>query len=257
MIKVLSIAQPWAQMIANGIVDVANLDFDTDYRGKVVICANSEPVPADFFDNLCAEWAMAITNEQFFGNLPSEEVLPTNTLLGVVDLVDCQKGETDGFWDGPADAYKWRFQNAEKFEINVKGDNYPDGFSEADIFLLDLPEPAKAELTYPRMDNGTLVIPVADAMFWDMPKVKDYSFYLVPQLKYIQELFPDMNIEAVPISNIRFVHAYFKVFRMATSVTRSCEKEGKQQATVMGVSKTGAPITYDYLKIKMSPMTEA
>ena len=37
--KALILKQPWATLVANGIVDVLQLAKGTDYRGRVLLCA--------------------------------------------------------------------------------------------------------------------------------------------------------------------------------------------------------------------------
>ena len=68
--KALLVPQPWAGLICMGIKDVDNHSWKIDYRGKILIVAGPEKVPANFTENIPYEFANEIHNNTMFGNIP-------------------------------------------------------------------------------------------------------------------------------------------------------------------------------------------
>jgi hypothetical protein len=80
--KVLSIQQPWAELICMGIKDVENRSWNTNFRGEFLIHA-SEKFDFD---------ALEIIQEEY--NLLDELVrsdFRTGGIIGKANLVDCVK----------------------------------------------------------------------------------------------------------------------------------------------------------------------
>lgn len=75
MARLLTVRQPWANLIMQGVKDIENRTWATEYRGEIYIHAGRAGVsPADL--------ALA---ESHLGELPD---LPFGVVLGSVNLVD-------------------------------------------------------------------------------------------------------------------------------------------------------------------------
>lgn len=66
--KALSVRQPWAQMIAQGLKTIEVRSRPWRYRGTLVICATARPIVLD----------------------DDGHPLPTGAALAIVDMIDCR-----------------------------------------------------------------------------------------------------------------------------------------------------------------------
>lgn len=76
-LPVLSIRQPWAWLIANGLKDIENRDWSTKFRGIFLIHAGKKP------DDISIQWLQ----EEFGVHIPSE--LPLGGIVGLSKITDC------------------------------------------------------------------------------------------------------------------------------------------------------------------------
>ena len=255
--KVLVLQQPWAQLVATGAIDMVNLDFGTDFRGKVLIYAASEPMTEDFFNDICVEWAKSISNEQAFGNIAVDQDLPLNAIVGVAELTECTDGPSDAFWAGDASQYHWKFQGAELFDCPNTSIVPEATFGDCEILEKAMPTHEKYELKYPTLQGAQLVVPVGENEFWEMPEVEDYSFYLDFNAPYTRELFPDVeSVEKIPVSRIRFTHHHFSADRDVKMVAY-CAEKGENGGDVTGASRHGGEVIYDYALFVLKGKFEA
>ena len=113
--KTISVQQPWASLICAGIKDVENRTWKPkENPGRILIHA-SKKASKIILDKIPVEWASSILNNQTFGNLPYFEDMPSNAIIGYVDLVDI-KEETDSLWDAGEGQLKWVLDNAYLFD---------------------------------------------------------------------------------------------------------------------------------------------
>lgn len=100
----LTICQPWAWAVMEGIKRFENRVWETNYRGPLVIHAGKS-----------REWLGGIQDLHMAGYDIYEEDLLFGELLGVVDLVDCHKRSRmrtdDPFAEGP---YCWELLRPRK-----------------------------------------------------------------------------------------------------------------------------------------------
>jgi hypothetical protein len=75
--KVISIRQPWASLIAHGIKDVENRTWPTRYRGPILIHASQRPDDISLED----------IERRFSVSPPSPQ--PLGGVVGIADIVDC------------------------------------------------------------------------------------------------------------------------------------------------------------------------
>jgi hypothetical protein len=78
--KIISIRQPWAYLVVNGLKDVENRTWRTRYRGPVVIHTSQTP------DQVSLE-----EMKRRFGVRPPDH-LPLGVVVGIADIVDCVMG---------------------------------------------------------------------------------------------------------------------------------------------------------------------
>lgn len=140
--KVLTIIQPWATLIAKGIKQVENRKWATGYRGPLVIHAGKKKSPQDW------EAADAALDGTGF-DLDSLGDIPFGGIVGIVDLWDVRRFDEkdlpedlllDPFFMG--DAFGWRLQNAR--EVTWWPCPGQLGLWELDYSLEPLPEPVIA-----------------------------------------------------------------------------------------------------------------
>lgn len=93
--KALSVRQPWATVLVEGVKTIETRTWATPYRGPLVICASS--APKDMF------WFDAVDKVH--------RLMHAGCIIGVVDLLDCRPMTEDDedaamcdLYDG---AYAW------------------------------------------------------------------------------------------------------------------------------------------------------
>ena len=77
--KALSIRQPWAWLILNGIKDIENRNWKTGYRGPLLIHASKtwDQEAYEFISYEMLEW------------VPEKEDCESGYLIGMVEMVGC------------------------------------------------------------------------------------------------------------------------------------------------------------------------
>jgi len=88
--KALSIRQPWAWLIVNGIKDIENRKWSTTYRGPVLIHASKK------WDQNGFDYADAMG--EF---VPNREDHIFGAIIGKVNLVDCVMSHNSKWFFGP------------------------------------------------------------------------------------------------------------------------------------------------------------
>lgn len=122
--KALSIRQPWAWLIAEGIKDIENRTWKTDYRGKLIIHASK------LWDQEGYEF---ITYKKR-GWVPGKNYHHYGMILGIVEMVDCVNHHTSEWFFGP---WGFVFEKAKMINTPIKYRgalglfNVPDGIVEA------------------------------------------------------------------------------------------------------------------------------
>lgn len=118
--KVLTIKQPWAQLIIGGAKDIENRDWPTSLRGRIGIHASAkldkhEILDAcDFMKSFIPKFSTRIFTAEALG-------YPVGAILGTVELVDCVR------WPGKEQSgnpwfvgeYGFVLRDPRKFEIPI------------------------------------------------------------------------------------------------------------------------------------------
>ena len=114
--KALSIKQPWASLIAEGIKDIENRTWKTNFRGRIYIHVSS---PKKFNVQMTDEQtvkAFSVLTDGMNGKLHF------GAIIGEVDIVDCVMGH-ESIW-AEKDCYNWVLANPVMYihpYRNVKG----------------------------------------------------------------------------------------------------------------------------------------
>jgi len=87
--KVLTIHQPWAWLIARGIKDVENRRWPINYRGLLLVHAGigSSSVPIEVTD--------------LVRHMRGDEPLPIGGVIGLVEIIDCVRSHPSKWFHGP------------------------------------------------------------------------------------------------------------------------------------------------------------
>lgn len=90
--KALSIRQPYAWLIVNGLKDVENRTWRTGYRGPVLIHAGKTYPKWEHEDDY------AIYHEQGY---PEERTSMLGGMVGIATITDCVTSSVSKWWIGP------------------------------------------------------------------------------------------------------------------------------------------------------------
>ena len=88
----LSVRQPWAWLIINGIKDIENRSFLCHKRGTIALHASTTQTKKEYAAALAL-----IADRELNITLPPIEELVTGAIVGLVDIVDCVT-ESDSPW---------------------------------------------------------------------------------------------------------------------------------------------------------------
>lgn len=94
----LSIRQPWAWLIVNGLKDVENRTWATPYRGPLLIHAGKTLRPADY--DAAMLFIEAFVNPDLVHQVPDMGELPLGGFVGVATLVDCVRASSSPWFTG-------------------------------------------------------------------------------------------------------------------------------------------------------------
>lgn len=110
--KTLSVRQPDAWLLVNGVKDVENRSWDTKHRGLLLIHASAaKPTKADleYLAEACADY-----------DLPVPDDLPTGGIVGAVVIADVAESSDSEWWD--EEGFAWIVSNAAPLPfLPVKG----------------------------------------------------------------------------------------------------------------------------------------
>lgn len=84
--KALSIKQPWASLIVEGIKDIENRNWRTNYRGRIYVHASKVQVHGRL-DLLTKGQQRSLRKTAY--NLIKHGIFTRSAIIGEVDIVDC------------------------------------------------------------------------------------------------------------------------------------------------------------------------
>ena len=109
-IRIISLWQPWASLIALGLKQYETRSWSTDYRGRLAIHAAKRPVNKDELADISYNSAGHLTWEQI-----SAINYPLGCIVAIADLRDClpmsnqepRDGQVNHFEKGIFESAKW------------------------------------------------------------------------------------------------------------------------------------------------------
>lgn len=112
--KALSLKQPWAWLMVNGIKDIENRKWRTNYRGPLLIHASKT------WDQEGYKFILNTVEYRQRPFIPAKEDYDFGALIGMVNIVDCVDHHPSKWFFGP---YGFVFENPEiwKDPIPYKG----------------------------------------------------------------------------------------------------------------------------------------
>ena len=106
--RVITVKQPWAQLIVLGFKPVENRSRRTGHRGPLLIHAGVKPDIGDRANRALARWLPHVSIDA----LPFGQIIGSAELCDVIDTADAING--DAWWfTGP---YGWLLRNARQFD---------------------------------------------------------------------------------------------------------------------------------------------
>lgn len=120
--KTLSIRQPWASLILNGIKDIENRSRRTNFRGTILVHSSSNADSDDMTKYLTKE-QMDVFNGKAreIGENQLMRSMRRGCILGSVEIYDCVKNDPS-VW-AEKGVWNWKVRNARLFHnpIPAKG----------------------------------------------------------------------------------------------------------------------------------------
>lgn len=120
--KAISIKQPWASLIVEGIKPIENRTWPTKYRGKVFIHASAKMVQHEFVREIYTQDQWDYLNSN---NLHDKiKTVPLSAIIGEVEIVDCVIGH-ESIWAETGfvnhkPIYNWVLANPVKYPDPIK-----------------------------------------------------------------------------------------------------------------------------------------
>jgi len=108
--KTLTVKQPWASLIVNGVKDIENRTWRTKYRGRILI-----HVAANDFDFR----KYAVSEEQRLFIQAIKKPYVHSAIIGSVEIVGCVR-DYNSIWS-EKDCYNWVLKNPRLFKDPVFG----------------------------------------------------------------------------------------------------------------------------------------
>lgn len=142
--KAITVKQPWASLIVEGIKDIENRTWPTKFRGRVLIHAASKSWDWDRFINyMTSMGALGVFTAKWTRKWLSN--LTTGAIIGSVEIVDCVI-DNQSVW-----AEKSYF-NVTSNPLPLEEENEPDyivyNWIIANPIKFDKPIPAKGKLSF-------------------------------------------------------------------------------------------------------------
>ena len=118
--KVLSVKQPWAALLVNGIKDIENRTRRTTFRGRILIHASKAQWSGFIADFLTEEQAKAVC-EAKIEDSDFRKSLVRGMIIGSIEIYDCVKNDSS-IW-AEKNVWNWKVRKPILFKkpIPAKG----------------------------------------------------------------------------------------------------------------------------------------
>lgn len=164
--KVLSVQQPWASLIAAGIKDVENRTWKPREIPDRILIHASKKCSLRTISNAPIEWIQEMLNEQLMGNLPDFPDMPGNAIIGYFSIERIDQKVNGSIWasgdDDMEGLYYWHVKDCYLFDepiLDVKGKLH---LWEYEMEESNMPPSHKVELRQYQDRGDELFIPVND-----------------------------------------------------------------------------------------------
>lgn len=126
--KVLSVQQPYASLIAAGIKDIENRTWKPKDTPERILLHASKKCSIRTIANEPIEWIQEMLNEQLLGNLPDFPDMPSNAIIGYFSIDHINQKREGSVWacagDDMENQYYWHLKDCFLFDepiTDVKG----------------------------------------------------------------------------------------------------------------------------------------
>ena len=125
--KAITIKQPWASLIVDGVKDIENRTWPTNYRGLVLVHAGSaKQYP---FTRILTPYQIEEADGKLDYKQPFDVLFPKGAIIGTVNIVDCVTNHPSIWaervkWQEEKQIYNWILSNPVRFDkpiLDVKG----------------------------------------------------------------------------------------------------------------------------------------
>jgi hypothetical protein len=113
--RALTVIQPWAWAIANGIKTVENRSWSTSYRGTIYVHAGVKLLSAEF--DQCARLLEKTGLPRHV--LPGASSLVYGALIATVEIVSCGRFPDDPWAAPDSSQWHWKLANAKLLESPI------------------------------------------------------------------------------------------------------------------------------------------
>lgn len=175
--KVLSIQQPWASLIAAGIKDVENRSWKPKILPDRVLIHASKKCTARTVSKLPIEWVQEILNEQMMGNLPEFSDMPSGAIIGYFSIGRINKKTEGSVWasgsDDEEDTYYWHLNDCYLFDEPILGVKGKLNLWDYEIDENNLPPAHQIPIEELESDEDHVYLPIQDVRWQTLGENQD------------------------------------------------------------------------------------
>lgn len=180
--KVLSVQQPWASLIAAGIKDVENRTWKPQEIPERILIHASKKCSNRTMRNEDIELLQEMLNEIMMGNLPDFSDMPGNAIIGYFSIDRIDKKTDGSIWasgdDDDEKLYYWHVKDCFLFDEPILDVNGKLHLWEYDLDENNLP-PAYKETLRSYQDRGDeIFLPVTETRWKKLGENQEQHFEL-------------------------------------------------------------------------------
>lgn len=117
--KVITVKQPWARLIAQGVKNIENRTWKTNYRGRVLIHASSIPVKMINPNSVFTKEQWNSLQDGIQKEIICGEDYVNSAIIGSIEIVDCVQNHPS-VW-AEKGVYNWVLANPILFDKPIEG----------------------------------------------------------------------------------------------------------------------------------------
>lgn len=206
--KVLSLQQPWASLIAAGIKDVENRTWKPQEIPERILIHASKKCSIRTMSREYIEWLQEVINEQVMGNIPDFADMPSNAIIGYFSIDRIDKKVDQSIWaageDDDEKLYYWHVKDCYLFDepiLEVKGKLH---LWEYDMDENNLPPAHQVQLMGYKESDGNVFLPINEKRWNELGENQTQLFELD---QFASEVFCKPGVyELKPLKTITLCH---------------------------------------------------